>query len=136
MIAADVEELVVKYLSQTFSNVGVDMPAATPTSPIPLPFYLVNGLPGPAGYITECPMVSVHAFAATRTAASVAGRALHNVMNPWVFTPKLSFTLSTGTTGIDLFEIFERPTWHSYEDPNLERYCGRYRIELRMNQSS
>jgi hypothetical protein len=132
MIAADVEELVVKYLSQTFPNVGLDLPVA----PIPLPFYLVNKLHGPADWITEHNLVQVDAFAATRTAAATAARAMHNVMNPWVFTPKLSFTLSTGTAGIDSFEIEEVPAWHDYENPNLIRYCGRYRIELRMNQTS
>lgn len=131
MIAADVEELVVKYLSQSFPNVGVDMPASPP-----LPFYLVTGLPGAAGWITECDVVSVHAFAATRTAASDAARQMALLMNPWVFTSKLGFTMSTGARAfIDCFEILEKPSWHPYEDPNLERYCGRYRIALRMNQS-
>lgn len=132
MIAADAEELVVAYLNQSFTNVGVDMP---PTNP-PLPFYLVNRIPSGSDWITDCAIISVHAFAATRTAASDAGRALNRVMNPWVFTPKLSFTLSTGPASIDRFQILEVPAWHDYEDPNLQRYCGRYRIELRMNQSS
>ena len=132
MIAADIEELVVQYLSQTFPNVGVEMP----NSP-PLPFYLVNGITAPSDWVTECDTVSIHAFAATRTAASDAGRALHKVMNPWVFTPKLGFTMSTGErASIDRILILEKPTWRNYENPNLQRYCGRYRIELRMNQSS
>jgi len=133
MIAADCEELVVKYLSQTFPNVGIDMP----TTP-PLPFYLVNMLPrSDASWVTEHNLVSVHVFAATRTAAAVAARALHAVMNPWVFTPKLSFAMSNGTTtGIDYFSIVEKPTWRDYDNPNLQRYCGRYCIDLRMNQNS
>jgi hypothetical protein len=132
VIAADVEELVVAYLGQTFTNVGVDMPVSPP-----LPFYLVNCIAAPSDWITMCATVSVHAFAATRTAASTAARAMHNVMNPWVFTPKLSFTLSNGdTTGIDRFCIVEAPCWRNYEDPNMERYCGRYRIDLRNNQTS
>lgn len=131
MIAADVEELVVAYLEQTFPNVGVDMPTAPP-----LPFYLVNGITAPSDWVTEYDTVSVHAFAATRTAASDAGRALHRVMNPWTFTPKLGFDLSSGRTSIDLFCIVEKPVWRDYQNPNLQRYCGRYRIELRMNQSS
>lgn len=133
MIAADVEELVVAYLSQTFPNVGVDMPNDVQNY---LPFYLVNCITAPSDWVTEHDTVSVHAFAATRTAASTAARAMHKVMNPWVFTPKLSFTLSTGTTGIDRFCILEKPCWRDYENPNLQRYCGRYRIDLRMNQSS
>lgn len=131
MIGPDIEELVVNYLSQTFPNVGLDMPD-TP----PLPFYLVNGLNSPADWITEFNVVSVHVFADTRTAAAAAARALHNVMNPWVFTPKLSFTLSNGSAGIDRFCIMEKPAYHPYENPNLFRYCGRYRIETRMNQTS
>jgi hypothetical protein len=131
MIAADVEELVVTYLAQTFPNVGTDMPTAAP-----LPFYLVNGITAPSDWVTEYDTVSVHAFAATRTAASDAGRALHRVMNPWVFTPKLGFDLSSGRASIDLFCIVEKPVWRDYQNPNLQRYCGRYRIELRMNQSS
>lgn len=133
MIAADCEELVVKYLSETFANVGLDMP----TKP-PLPYYMVNLLPtSSASWVTEKNLVSVHVFAATRTAAAVAARALHLVMNPWAFTSKLSFTLSNGlTTGIDYFKIVEKPTWKDYDDPNLQRYCGRYAIDLRMNQTS
>lgn len=132
MIAADAEELVVQYLSQSFANVGVEMP----TSP-PLPFYLVTRLPSPGDWITDCAILSIHCFASTRTAASDAARAMHKVMNPWVLTPKLAFTMSTGDTAfIDRLQILETPSWHSYENPNLQRYCGRYRIELRMNQSS
>jgi hypothetical protein len=131
MIAADAEELVVTYLAQSFANVGVDMP---PTPP--LPFYLVTRLPSPSDWITDHALISVHAFAANRTAASSAARAMHNVMNPWVFTAKQGFTLSTGRAFIDRICIVETPAWHNYEDPNLQRYCGRYRIELRMNQTS
>lgn len=133
MIGADCEELVVQYLSQSFANVGLDMP----TTP-PLPFYLVNMLPkSQASWVTESNLVSVHVFAATRTASAAAARALHAVMNPWVFTPKLSFTLTGGiTTGIDSFCIVEKPSWKDYDDPNLQRYCGRYCIDLRMNQTS
>jgi hypothetical protein len=131
MIAADAEELVVKYLSQVFPNVGVDMPANPP-----LPYYVVTRLPSPSDWVTDYALVSIHAVAATRTAASSAARALHNRMNPYVFTPKLSFALSSGTAFIDRLEIIETPAWHDYENPNLQRYCGRYRISLRMNQSS
>ncbi|WP_133259201.1 hypothetical protein [Mycobacterium colombiense] len=131
MIAADAEELVVAYLAQSFANVGLDMPN-TP----PLPFYLVNRLPSPSDWITDHALISVHAFAATRTAAAEAARQLDAVMNPWVLTPKLSFNLSNGPASIDRMCVLERPAWHNYENPNLQRYCGRYRIELRMNQSS
>lgn len=131
MIAADVEELVVTYLAQTFTNVGVDLP---PTPP--LPFYLVTRIAGSSDWVTDSAVVSVHAFAATRTAASDAARAMHNVMNPWTFNPKLGFTLSTGTAFIDRICILETPAWRDYDDPNLQRYCGRYRIELRLNQNS
>jgi len=132
MIAADIEELVVLYLSQTFSNVGLDMP----TSP-PVPFYLVNNLNGDADWVTEHNLVEVCVFADTRTNAAVAARALALVMNPWTFTPKLSFTLASGvTTGIDYFRILKKPKWHEYENPNLQMYCGRYCIDLRMNQTS
>lgn len=133
MIGADCEELVVKYLAQTFANVGIEMP----TSP-PLPYVLVTMLPTSTGsWVTESNLVSVHVFAADRTAASDAARTLHSVMNPWVFTPKLNFSLSNGvSTGIDRFCIVERPAWHDYDNPNLQRYCGRYRIDLRMNQTT
>lgn len=132
MIAADPEELVVAYLGQFFSNVGVDMPPA----PVPVPFYLVTRLPSPSDWVTDHALMSVHCFANTRTAASDAARAMHNVMNPWTLTPKLGFTLSSGTAFIDRIQILETPAYHSYENPNLERYCGRYRIDLRMNQTT
>lgn len=131
MIAADAEEFVVVYLSQFFANVGVDMPS-TP----PLPFYLVTRLPSPSDMITDHALISVHAFAANRTAASDAGRALHRKMNPWTLTSKIGLDLSTGRSFIDGICILETPAYHDYEDPNLQRYCGRYRIDLRMNQSA
>lgn len=131
MIAADVEELVVNYLSQSFSNVGVEMPTVPP-----MPFYLVTRISGGDDMITDHPVVSVHAFAATRTAASDAARAMHLLMNPNTFTAKIAFTLSSGTAFIDRIMTVETPAWRDYENPNLQRYCGRYRIDLRMNQTS
>ena len=133
LVAADIEELVVLYLSQTFPNVGLDMP----TTP-PLPFYLVNLIPtGQNSWVTETNWVEVYAFSDTRTHAAEAARELALVMNPWAFTPKLSFTLSNGvTTGIDRFCILKKPAWHNYDDPNLQMYCGRYTIDLRVNQTS
>lgn len=131
MIAADVEELVIAYLGQTFVNVGVDMPPIPP-----LPFYLVTRIAGVDDWITDCATVQIDAFAATRTGASDAARAMHKLMNPWVLTAKLAFTLSTGTAFIDRIATVETPVWRDYENPNLQRYCGRYRIDLRMNQTS
>jgi hypothetical protein len=131
VIAADVEELVVNYLAQSFPNVGIDMPA-TP----PLPFYLVNNLTAPSDWVTECNTVSIHVFAANRTDASIAARAMHNLMNPWVLNPKVTFTLSTGSANVDRVQIVEKPCYRPYENPNLQRYCGRYRIDLRLNQTS
>jgi hypothetical protein len=137
MIAADVEEFVVTYLAQSFPYVGVDMPPAPPPPAQPLlPFYLVTRLGGSSGWISDCPLVQIDAFAATRTAASTAARAMHNLMNPWVLTSKIGLALSTGRAFIDSIEIHEAPTWRDYENPNLHRYCGRYRIELRNNQTS
>lgn len=136
MIAADAEELVVTYLGQSFPNVGVDMPPDTTGSPLPLPFYLVTRLGGAESWITDCALMQIDAFAASRTAASTAARAMHNLMNPWTLTPKLGFSLSTGRAFVDLVEVLEAPAWRDYENPNLFRYCGRYRIELRMNQTA
>lgn len=128
MIAADVEELVVNYLGQHFANVGVDMP------PVPaLPFYLVNRIAGGDDMVTDCATVSIHCFAATRTAASNAARAMHLLMNPFALTPKLNFTLSMGSAYVDRVRTLETPAWRDYENPNLQRYCGRYLIDLRMN---
>lgn len=131
MIAADVEELVVAYLAQSFANVGLDLPPEPPT-----PFYLVNALSGPGGWIDEKPVVSVHVFARTRTAAAEAARALALVMNPWTLNPMVPIAVSTGTVGIDRLQVQERPSWQPYEDPNLQRYCARYKITLRVNQTS
>jgi hypothetical protein len=137
MIAADVEELVVTYLSQTLSNVGVQMPATPPS-----PFYLVQRIAGGDDMITDHAVVSVHSFASgtdavsAHTAASTAARQAHLLMNPFALTPKLSFTLSSGTAFVDHVCTLETPAWRDYENPQLERYCARYRICLRMNQTS
>lgn len=131
MIAADVEELVVTYLGQHFPNVGVQMPPDPP-----LPFYLVNRLGGGDDMVTDSAIVSVHAFAATRTAASSAAREMHLLMNPQNFTAKLGFVLSMGPAHVDRVLTVETPAWRDYENPNLQRYCARYRIDLRMVLSS
>jgi hypothetical protein len=137
MIAADVEELVVTYLSQTLSNVGVEMPPTPPS-----PFYLVTRIAGGDDMITDCAVVSVHSFASgntpgeARTAASTAARQAHLLMNAFTFTAKQSFSLSSGTAFIDRIETVETPAWRDYKNPQLERYCARYRIDLRMNQTS
>lgn len=137
MIAADVEELVVTYLSQTLANVGVEMPPTPPS-----PFYLVTRVAGGDDMITDHAVVSVHSFASgatpaqARTAASTAARQAHLLMNSFTFTAKQSFTLSTGRASIDRIETVETYTWRDYQNPQLERYCARYRIDLRMNQTT
>lgn len=137
MIAADAEELVVTYLSQTLSNVGVSMPANPPS-----PFYLVQRIAGGDDMITDHAIISLHSFASgtdamsAHTAASNAARQAHLLMNAFTLTAKQSFSLSSGTASIDRICTLETPAWRDYENPQLERYCARYRIELRMNQTS
>lgn len=127
VLSPDIEELIVSYLSTGLSNVSVEMPA-TPT----YPFYLVNHLTGHDDYVTEYPVLSIHAFDTTRTAASDAARAMHKMMKD--LTAKIPILMSDGSyVSVDYIYVIEAPHWEDYGDKEIHRYCGRYRVETRLN---
>jgi hypothetical protein len=131
-IAADVEELVVAYLvgaGLPSTNVGVEMLNTTT-----YPFYLVQRVAGGDDMITDHATVSVHTFHTSRNASSLAARNAHRLMRQW--TAKNAVTVSTGTAFIDWILTLESPTWRNYEDKTLQRYCARYLIDLRLNQTT
>jgi hypothetical protein len=131
VLAPDVEELVVSYLKASgLVNVSAEMP---PTPP--LPFYLINRLDGGDDWVTEYPCVSIHCFDSTRTLASDAGRAMHKIMKN--LTAKIPILMSDGSyVNVDYVYVVESPTWRPYEDKTIWRYCGRYHIDLRLNQTT
>lgn len=125
MLAPDAEELVIAYLSQSFDNVSFIMPD-TP----PMPFYLVHRISGGSDKVTDHATVSIHAFHSTRSAAADAAREMHDLMTNWL--PKTAVALSSGSAGVDHVYVLETPAWVDYDDKTLQRYVGRYRIDLRL----
>lgn len=127
LLAPDVEELVVAYLSTQLSNVAVQM-GPSPT----MPFYLVNRISGGDDDVTDRPAVSIHAFNTTRTAANTSARTMHALMKR--LTAQVPVLMSDSTyASVDYVYVLESPHWEDYGDKAIQRYCGRYRIDLRCN---
>jgi hypothetical protein len=127
-VSVDVEELLIEFLSgQGFNNVSIEM-----TANPPLPFVLINHLTGGDDEVTDSAVVSIHVFDATRTAASTDARALHRAMKG--LTAQTPILMSDGSyASIDYLEVVESPHWEDYGDKTIHRYCGRYRVDLRIN---
>lgn len=129
ILPPDVEEMVVSYLSP-LGNVSTEMLPVPP-----YPFYVVHKLTGPEDMVTEYDVVSVHAFSTTRTAASDAARASHKKMKQ--LNAQVSILMHDGSySSIDKIDVLESPCWEDYGDKAIHRYCARYRIELRVNQTT
>lgn len=134
MLAPDLEDLVISYLTSTGLAPAAQIQFEMPPRPT-YPFFLVNDLSGGDDDVTEYPVVSIHCFASTRPAAATAGRELHTKMK--ALTPLLAIQISDGSyVSIDHLEVVERPHWEDYADDAISRYCGRYHIDLRVNQTT
>lgn len=129
MLAPDAESLVVAYLSAFFTNVSVQMPADPP-----MPFYLVTRVAGSDDMVTDRATVSVHTFASTRTASLEAARAMHDKMTN--LNAKLAIQVLGQPVGVDLVETVETPRWEDYGDTTLQRYVGRYGLDLRLKRTN
>lgn len=134
LIAADVEELLVQYLVAKGLGPATNVSTVMPTTP-PLPFYLVNRLDGGDDMVTDYATVSIHAFNSTRTGASDAARTMNQIMKG--LTAQVPVQMSDGSfVSIDYLDVIETPAWRFYEDTQIWRYCGRYHIDLRVNQTT
>ena len=125
-VAVQAEEFVVAYLTSLFPNVGVEMEASPP-----LPFYLVNRVTGHDDMISDYPVVSVHSFAASRTAASDAATAVHTEMK--LLTAKTSVVVAGSACGVDFLTVEDSPRHVDYDDKTVRRYVARYRFGLRLH---
>lgn len=128
MIAPDVQEFVVAYLTPTLTNVSTFMPDEPP-----YPYYVVKRITGAQSWVDDYPVVSVHAFHSTDALAAQAASAMHALMNPWVLTPKVVVMVGGVPTSIDSLEVLEAPSWQDYNDKTVQRYCARYKITTRVN---
>lgn len=127
LLPPDVEELLISYLSP-LGDVSVEMMNPVQT----FPFYLINRISGGDDYVTDCAAVSIHAFHTSRTLASAAARAMHLKMKQ--LTPQVPVLMSDSTyASVDYVGVIETPNWVDYGDKEIERYVGRYRIEVRCN---
>lgn len=101
----------------------------------PLPFILINRLTGGDDWVTDYPCVSIHCFNASRTLASDTARVMHKQMKD--LDPRLPIQMSDGSyVSVDYVFVDEAPHWEFYEDNEIWRYCGRYHIDLRLNQTT
>jgi hypothetical protein len=134
LLPADCEELVISYLSNSFSNVGTEMTAGTP-----LPFILVTLIDDPEDMVTAHASVQIDAFQPTMTLASTTMRQVHLLMKNLVGVPVLMSTsgpLGTNYVSVDCIEVHEGPHWEDYGSKEIKRYCARYCIGRRCNLTS
>ena len=124
-VAVQAEEFLVAYLSPTFVNVATEMEAKPP-----MPFFLVKRVAGSEDMISDEAVVSIHCFAASRTAASDAAMSMHARMK--ALTAKTSVTVGGKAYGVDFRDVEEVPKLVDYDDKTLRRFVGRYRIGLRL----
>lgn len=126
-MAPDIEELVIAYLASVgLTEVAFEMP----NEPV-YPFHLVNRISGGDDDVTDCPAVSIHVFHTSRALASEAARIMHHKMKQ--LTAKIPIQVEGGYVSVDRVYVIETPHWEDYGDKQIERYCGRYRIETRVN---
>lgn len=131
MLAPDVEAFLVSYLSrlQPPGQVSIQMPANPP-----MPFVLINRLSGGDDYVTDSATVSIHVFNSTRSLAAYEARRMHQLMKDLL--PRHPVLLPDGTYGaVDYVYVVESPAWQEYEDKTIWRYCGRYKVDLRLQSS-
>lgn len=131
MLAPDVEEFLVAYLSplQPLGSVSIEMPKEPP-----MPFILINRLSGGDDYVTDTGTVSIHCFSTSRSLAAYEARRMHLMMKS--LHPRLSVALSGGVfASADYVEVIETPAWQDYQDNTIWRYCGRYKVDLRLSQN-
>lgn len=129
MLAPDVEDFLINYLSRLEppGQVSFEMPAEPP-----MPFIVVTRLSGGDDYVTDESTVSIHAFHTSRALAAVEARRMHQLMKS--LTPKLAVPLSDGTyASADYVYVLEAPAWRDYQDKTIWRYCGRYKVDLRLS---
>lgn len=124
-VAVPVEQFVVAYLTPALTNVGIEMEANPP-----LPFFLVKRVAGLDDMVSDHPVVSVHCFAASRTAASDAAASMHALMK--ALTAKTSVVVGGISYGVDYRRVEEVPRYEDYDDKNIRRYVGRYGLGLRL----
>ena len=129
MLAPDIEDFLVNYLTplEPPGQVSFEMP----TKP-KMPFILVNRLDGGDNEVTEEATVSVHVFHTTRSLAAYEARRMHQQMKSLL--PRTAVLMSDGSyASVDYVETVETPAWREYEDKTIWRYCGRYKIDLRLS---
>lgn len=122
--APNAEKLSVAYLAPHFSEVGTKLPLDPP-----LPFILVRRISGPETEVTDHATVSIHCFAVDMDAAGDLADAMHDLMKLW--TPLLSVSYGGENYGIEKLYVVEKPIYVDYMNNNMERYVGRYRLQLR-----
>jgi hypothetical protein len=129
LLPADIEEMCVSYLSNTFSNVAIEMKTNAA-----LPFILVTCIDDPEDMVTATAAIQVDAFHTSMTLASATARQSHQQMKNLVGVPVL---MSNATyANIDCIEVIEGPHWVDYGSKEIWRYVARYHIDRRCNLSS
>lgn len=97
-----------------------------------MPFILISRLTGGDDFVTDYSTVSVHVFNTTRSLAAYEARRMHQLMTS--LKPRVAVLMADGTyASADYVYVLETPTWREYEDKTIWRYCGRYKVDLRLS---
>lgn len=124
----DVEEFVISWLAPLgpAGSAGAERPSGAV-----LPYRMVTRVAGTDDLFFDDPVVSVHTFAATRTAAADAAKVTHLRMLVLINDPLTDVTMFDGSlANADHVETVEKPYWVDYKDVAIRRYVARYRLGL------
>lgn len=97
-----------------------------------MPFIKICRATGPETDITDFAVVDIEVFDRDRDVAGDTADDMHDLIVKW--TPRDTVTYGGKNYGIDKRETLEKPFWLDYQDDNLQRYVGRYRIQLRVKK--
>jgi hypothetical protein len=113
---------------------GILIPLGTPVEPerpedAPVPFYVVNAIPGTPDRFSRNAIVSVHSFGSTHALAwAAADAADHQILST---SNGDVITLPDGSTATGDVGPNQLPHYINYRDPRVKRYLARYAVSMR-----
>lgn len=107
-------------------------PLAAPLTPMPKPYWAVERISGPQTEYTDEPLMWIHSFAETRSAAALAGAAADDRVRVLLEYPGWGVTLSDGrVVHCDWVEIVSAAHHEPYgAESVIDRFVSEYRFGL------
>jgi hypothetical protein len=145
LTAVDVEVFVRAWLlpivttSPAGAGVGSELwrPKAAPLTPMPLPYRAVRRITGPTTDYHDEPVVWVHTFGATYSAAAIAAGATDDRMRVLVEYPGWGTTVGGRVVHCDWVEIVAAAHEESYgAESVVTRFVSEYRLSLSLIPAS